>query len=81
MSVSVAPRDSVVSTDLPALPPVSTHRLPRFAAAVLSLVRPSIAAACPYCDAGVDVARYQDVTCLDVLARDNPYLYTMSLYH
>ena len=81
MSVSVAPRDSVVSTDLPALPPVSTHRLPRLAAAVRGLIRPSVAAACPYCDSGVDVARHQDVTYLDVLARDKPYLYTMSTYH
>ena len=81
MSVSIAPRDSVVSTDLPALPPVSTHRLPRFAATVRNFIRPSAAVDCPYCDLGVDVAHDQDVTYLDALARDKPYLYTMSFYH
>ena len=81
MPVSVAPRDSVVSTDLPALPPVSRHRLPRLAAAVRRFIRPSVAVACPYCDAGVDVARQQDVTYLDALIRDKPYLYTLSTYY
>jgi len=81
MPISIAPRDSVVSTDLPALPPVSTHRLPRFATAVRSLIRPSVAAACPYCEVGGNVVPHQDVTYLDALARENPYLYTMAFYH
>jgi hypothetical protein len=81
MPLSIAPRDSVVSTDLPALPPVSTHRLPRFATAVRSLLRPSVAAACPYCQAGGDVVPHPDMTYLDALAREYPYLYTMAFYH
>ena len=81
MPLSIAPQDSVVSTDLPALPPVSTHRLPRFATAVRSLIRPSVAAACPYREVGVEVAPHHDVTYLDALARDYPYFYTMAFYH
>ena len=81
MTVGIAPRDSVVSTDLPALPPVSVRRSPRFATAVRHLIGLSVTADCPYCDLGDDVARHQDTTYLDTLARDKPYLYTMSFYH
>ena len=80
MPLSIAPQDSVVSTDLPALPPgvnapptALCHRGAQSHKAVRGSGR-------PYREVGVEVAPHH-VTYLDALARDYPYFYTMAFYH
>ena len=76
MSVSVAPRDTMVSTDLSALPSVSSSRLSRLVAKLRHIVRPVAANVCSHCEIGVvsslhRVARPID-TCHYLKARNEP---------
>ena len=81
MSVSVAPRrDSVGSTNLPALSPAVSPRWSRVIARLYGLSTSSGTQSCADCERGVETNRHQDVTFLDTLARDKPYLYSVSAH-
>ena len=81
MSVSVAPRrDSVGSTNLPALSPAVLPRWSRVIARLHGLTTSSGVKSSADCELGVATDRHQDVTFLDTLARDKPYLYSVSAH-
>ena len=81
MSVSVAPRrGSVGSTNLPALSPAVSPRWSRVIARLYGLSTSSDAQSCADRELGVVTDRNQDVTFLVTLARDKPYLYSVSAH-
>ena len=81
MSVSVAPRrDSVGSTNLPAWSSGVSLRWSRVMTKLHGRSTSSNVKSCADCEPGVTTDRYQDVTFLDTLARDKPYLYSVSAH-